>query len=322
VPLDVYFVLTPHFLMLDLAGPAEAFAFAAREGAAVRARFLGATPSMTGALGLAVGDLEPLPEALPEGALVFLAGVMSPEVSYRCAEARATIAWLRRTITARQRLACVCSAALLAAHARLLDGRRCTTHHTLVDRLRAAAPSATVLDDCVFVDDGPVATSAGVTAGIDLALHLIEGAAGPGMAQAVARELVVWLRRTGNDPQLSPWLAFRNHMHPAVHRVQDAISRAPERSWALPELARHAHVSVRNLTRLFREHTGTTIARYQQRIRVAHARQLLEGPTHSIERVAELVGLGSARSLRRLFAKVGASTPSEHRRRARQRGRS
>jgi transcriptional regulator GlxA family with amidase domain len=314
VPLDVLFVLTPGFLMLDFAGPAEAFAFAAREGASVRARFFGASPSVTSALGLDVGPLEPLPPTLPDGALVFLSGVIAPESSYRCAEARATVAWLRRAVTPGQRLACVCSAALLAARAGLLDGRRCTTHHTLIERLRALAPRAIVVDDRVFVDDGPVATSAGITAGIDLALHMIEGSAGPGIAQAVARELVVWLRRTGSDPQLSPWLAFRNHMHPAVHRAQDAISRAPGRAWSLPELAREARTSVRNLTRLFREHAGTTVLDYHRRIRVAHARQLLDSPAHSVERVAELVGLGSARSLRRAFAKVGGGTPSAHRR--------
>jgi transcriptional regulator GlxA family with amidase domain len=315
--LDVYFVLTPRFLMLDFAGPAEAFAFAARAGARLRAHYVGARPSIAGALGLAVGALEPLPAALPDGALVFLSGVVSPAESYRCAEARETIAWLRRAVTPRQRLACVCSAALLAARAGLLDGRACTTHHTLTGALREVAPGARVLDDRVFVEDGPVATSAGITAGIDLALHLIEAHEGPGTAQAVARELVVWLRRTGGDPQLSPWLAFRNHMHPAVHRAQDAISRAPERDWPLDELARHAHASVRNLTRLFREHTGTTIDDYHRRLRVALARQLLSNPASSMERVAELAGYGSARALRRAFARVEGGAPSAYRKQAR-----
>lgn len=314
--LDLYFVLTPRFLMLDFAGPAEAFAFAVRAGARVRAHYVGARPSLLGALGLTVSHLEPLPAVLPDGALVFLSGVMGPAASYACAEARETVAWLRRAVTPRQRLACVCSAALLAARAGLLDGRECTTHHTLTTTLRELAPRARVLEDRVFVEDGPVATSAGVTAGIDLALHLIESIAGAGMAQGVARELVVWLRRTGSDPQLSPWLAFRDHLHPAVHRAQDAISRAPERPWPLAELAKHAHASVRNLTRLFREHTGTTVADYHQRLRVARARQLLEDPQRSMERVAELTGFGSARALRRVFTRVEGTAPSVYRRRA------
>jgi transcriptional regulator GlxA family with amidase domain len=310
-PIDVYFVLTPRFLTVDFAGPAEAFHYAVHAGADFRLRYLGAKPSLRSGLGLAIGELEPLPDALPDGALVFVCGAMSPLESYRCAEARATVAWLRRVITPRQRLACVCSAALLAAEAGILNRRQCTTHHTLLERLRQLAPNAQVLKDRVFVSDGHVATSAGVTAGLDLALHLVEEFCGAGIAQSVAREMVVWLRRTDADPQLSPWLAFRNHMHPAVHRVQDAISRAPERGWTLAELAQEAHSSVRNLTRLFRRHAGTSIVDYQQRIRVAQARQLLKVPSHSVERVAELVGFSSSRSLRRVYARIEGSAPRE-----------
>jgi transcriptional regulator GlxA family with amidase domain len=311
---DIYFVVTPQFLLLDFAGPAEAFAFAARLGARFRAHYVGFRPSLGGALGVSLGPLEPLPEVLPERAVVFLSGVLSPLQSYRCPEARATVAWLRRALTSpTHRLAAVCSGALLAAQARLLDGKRCTTHHTLLDALRSLAPTARVVDDCVFVVDGRIMTSAGVSAGVDLALHVIEDMFGPSVAQGVARELVVWLRRTGTEPQMSPWLEFRNHVHPVVHRVEDVISRAPAREYSLEELAALAHTSVRNLTRLFREHTGITVARYQQRLRVALARQLLADPRNSMERVAELAGFQSARSLRRVFGKLEGEAPSRYR---------
>jgi transcriptional regulator GlxA family with amidase domain len=314
--LDVYFVLAPRFVLLDLAGPAEAFHYAALAGAKLRLHYLAAVPTLESGLGLPLGGLEPLPARLPEGALVFVCGSMDSVQSYRRPEAKATVEWLRRAITPRQELACVCSGALLAGRAGLLDGRRCATHHTLTETLRQLAPRAEVLEDRVFVSDGPIATSAGVTAGLDLALHLLEQRYGAGIAQGVARELVVWLRRTGNDPQLSPWLSFRNHMHPVVHATQDAISRAPERDWSLPELARASHTSVRNLTRLFRRHAGVSVLEYLQRIRAAQARQLLENPRHSVETVAEAVGLGSARSLRRVFAKLGEIAPSAYRQRA------
>ncbi|MBF5044799.1 helix-turn-helix domain-containing protein [Aggregicoccus sp. 17bor-14] len=302
--------------MLDLSGPAEAFAYAVRHGAPFRVHCVSPTPTVRNALGLSVGDLEPLPDALPPGALVFLTGVMGAATGYENPESRAVVAWLRRVLTPQQRLACVCSAALLAGEAGLLDGRQCTTHHSLTGRLRELAPRAEVLEDRVFVEDGAVCTSAGVTTGIDLALHLIERHAGAVTAQTVARELVVWQRRTSNDPQISPWLAFRNHLHPSVHRVQDALSRAPERPWPLEELARLAHTSVRNLTRLFREQTGTTIVDYQQRIRAAQARQLLEDPRMSVEQVAERVGFGSARALRRVFVQVYGAPPRARRRSA------
>jgi transcriptional regulator GlxA family with amidase domain len=311
---DVFFVLAPGVLLLDFGGPAEAFAYAVKGGAKLRLRHVAASPSLESGLGLSLTGLEPLPETLPDGSLVFVCGSMGAEQRYRSPEAHRTVAWLRQTVSPRTSLACVCSAALLAGQAGLLDGRRCTTHHSLIDRLRRIAPRAEVLEDRIFVSDGPVSTSAGVTAGLDLALHLIEQECGAGLAQAVSRELVVWLRRTGSDPQLSPWLAFRNHLHPVVHRVQDAISRAPEKHWPLPELAREVHTSVRNLTRLFRQHTGTSVVEYQQRLRVAQARRLLEDPRHTVEAVAERVGFGSARALRRVFAKVDGALPSEHRR--------
>ena len=318
--MEVYFVLTPRFLMLDLSGPAEAFAYAGKHGADVRVHFCAPAPSVTNAMGLVVSNLEPLPRELPKGALVFLTGVMGAKAGYHDEESRAVIRWLRQTFTDQQELATVCSAAMLAARAGLLKGRACTTHHSLVEELRKLEPRARVLDDRVFVTDGNVSSSAGITAGIDLSLHLIEQHFGAGLAQAVARELVVWQRRTSGDPQLSPWLAFRNHLHPVVHQAQDLLSGAPERPWPLPELAKRTHTSVRNLTRLFREHTGTTIADYHQRLRVAQAQKLLADASLSIDHVAERVGFGSARALRRVFTRVEGRTPFAARRQPAARG--
>jgi transcriptional regulator GlxA family with amidase domain len=312
----VYFVLAPKILLLDFAGPAEAFAYAAKAGADVRLHFVSATPSLASGIGLSLSGLEPLPPSLPDDALVFVCGSMGSEQAYRSNEAKATVRWLRETVTERHQLACVCSGALLAGWAGLLDGRACTTHHDLIARLAALAPRARVLEDRVFVRDGNVATSAGVTAGLDLALQLLEDGFGAAVAQQVARELVVWMRRTGSDPQLSPWLAFRNHLHPVVHQVQDAISRAPAENVSLEGLARKSHTSVRNLTRLFRQHAGTSIVEYQQRLRIAQARQLLENPRLSVEDVAARVGFGSARALRRVMAKLDQGLPSRVRLRA------
>jgi transcriptional regulator GlxA family with amidase domain len=219
------------------------------------------------------------------------------------------VEWLRDQPAA-ARLASVCSGALLLGRAGRLDGRACTTHHDLVARLRAEAPRAQVVEDRIFVEDGPVLSSAGITAGIDLALHLVEQAGGPEVAQAVAREMVVFARRCGQDPQLSPWLRHRNHVHPAVHRVQDAVSRDPARRWTHLELARLALVSERHLARLFRAHAGLSVGSYQRGLRVAQARRLLEDPQISVERAAELAGFGSARDLRRAWRRHAPGTPS------------
>src|SRR5205823_14943422 len=132
------------------------------------------------------------------------------------------------------RLVTICAGALLAAHAGLLHGRRATTHHHHLEELRGVAPGCEVVANRVFVIDEHVASSAGVTTGIDLALHLIAQECGAALASQAAQTMVVALRRGANDPELSPFLAYRNHMHPALHRVQDAVSAEPQREWTVP----------------------------------------------------------------------------------------
>ncbi len=306
---DVWIVAAPGVLLLDLVGPAETFRLAGRAGAKYRLRLCGPAPAVPTSLGVPLSGLEPLPEALPPQDIVVVAGCEDSARNFERPEAARIVRWLRG-LPEGTRIASVCSGAILLARAGRLDGRSCTTHHTVVDRLRSEAPRARVEENRVFVEDRGVLSSAGITAGIDLALHLVEQTSGPGIAQAVARELVVFMRRSGDDPQLSPWLTHRNHLHPAVHRVQDAISRDPARRWSRSELARLGHVSERHLARLFREHAGVSVGHYQGMMRVAHARRLLEDERLTVERAAELAGFGSARDLRRSWRRHARGTPS------------
>ena len=224
------------------------------------------------------------------------------EKDYATDAARQVVQWLRAAPQADTRLASICSGALLLAQAGCLDGRHCTTHHSLIAALQAVAPRAQVATDRIFVDDGRVLTSAGITTGIDLALYIVEQTAGPELAARVARRLVMYQRRSAHDRQMSPWLAHRNHMHPAVHRVQDAVAREPERSWSLEALAEVACVSPRHLSRLFVQHTGISVVVYQQQLRIARAQEMLaHNPTLSQERLAESCGFGSARDFRRVW---------------------
>lgn len=224
---------------------------------------------------------------------------------------QAIVDWLRRIAPGR-RVASVCSGALLAARAGLLEGRRCTTHHTLLEELRRLAPTADVLDSRVFVEDAGVYTSAGITAGIDLALHLIAELGSPRLAAEVAREMVVYLRRAPGDPALSPWLEGRNHMDARVHRIQDAMARAPTEDWPLSRLAALCHMSVRSLTRHFREASGMSVHAYHARLRLTLAQQALAAGD-SVERAAEQAGLGSARQLRRLWSAEFGGSPAQWR---------
>ncbi len=315
IPVRVHFIVLPQVYLLDLAGVADALRNANRvAGRTVfDIEYNGVEASAVTSLGLALADLEPLPDALPDGVLVIVAGVAS---STPMQSPAATVAarWLARHVTAEHRLACVCSGAFLAARAGLLDGRRCTTHHDDCNELQRAHPKALVQHNRIFVEDGHVMTSAGVTAGIDLALHLISEYASPAVAARVARKLVVYVRRTGADPQLSPWFAHRNHMHPVVHRAQDAILANTTREWTLTMIADAAHTSVRHLSRLFREETGITVLAYLHHIRLAIARERLATTTLSVDRVAESAGFTSAHQLRRVWRRHGEGSPKVARR--------
>lgn len=309
---EICFVLPPALLLLDFAGAADAFRIAGSMGLPLRLRVVAPVrkgePVPTG-LSVGLSGVEPLPERLGDDVLVVVCGAVGAgEAALSSPGSRALVDWLRQRVAERP-VACVCSGALLAAAAGLLKDRCCTTHHSLLDALRRLEPSAEVLDSRVFVEDRGVYTSAGITAGIDLALHLIAGLGSPRLAAAVAREMAVYLRRAPGDPALSPWLEGRNHMDERIHRVQEALARAPAEHWPLARLAAIGHMSVRSLTRRFREASGMSINSYHARLRLALARQALAAGD-TVERAAERAGLGSARQLRRLWASGAAGTPA------------
>ncbi|MFS3135321.1 GlxA family transcriptional regulator [Gluconacetobacter sacchari] len=222
----------------------------------------------------------------------------------------AIVRWLARMVQPGMLFVAICSGALLAGRAGLLDGHECTTHHADAGELARVAPLARVVENRLYVASGERLTSAGITAGIDLMLHLVAREAGHATALAVARHLVVYLRRGGNDPQLSPWLEGRNHIHPAIHRVQDAVAADPARAWSVAELACVAGASPRNLSRLFNAHAGMSVTDYVNRMRIARAHELVTGSTLDMERVAERAGFTSSRQLRRAWSRFHRLSPS------------
>ncbi len=313
----IAFVLLPGTLLLDLAGPAEAFRLANQrllmrgQPAAYRLRFVGAQADALSSVGVALTELEPLPADLPAGSTVVLLGQPSggeSPLQHPLPRAWAeTRRWLTRCVAPRLaesdlQLLCVCAGTLLAADAGLLAGRRCTTHHESLADLVRLAPTASVMANRVFVLDGPVASSAGITAGIDLALHLIARDLGDTLAAAVAQVMVVYLRRGPEDPQISPLRAGRNHLHPAVHRVQDAVCEQPAMAWPLQRLAQVALVTPRHLTRLFRDHVGCSPRQYVEDVRLALAERALAGG-QAPKQVIAAVGLGGDRQWRRARAR-------------------
>ena len=307
---DVWFVILPGLMALDMSGPAETFTLA---GDAFRLHHIGPDPQVPTSIGLTMGGIQPLPSRLPAGSLLVLPGVSDSARFFSTPQAESVRSWLTRLqpqIHDREiTLMCVCSGALLAAKAGLLHDIRCTTHHDVIARLRAAAPGAKVKENRIFVEDRGIWTSAGITSGIDLALHLISRLQGPELAMSVAREMVVWFRRSGNDPQLSPWLRYRNHLHPAIHRAQDALVAAPQRAWALADIAAAAHVTPRHLTRLFRQYLDISVRDYLEHLRLALAEQcLLNG--RGMEEAALAAGFSSARQLHRARGRALAYQPA------------
>lgn len=311
-PIHVLFVLLPDSLVLDWAGPAEALQFANQ---ALRAqgcpprfvlRFAGPDAEATGSVGPRLTGLEPLPAQLPAPAWVVLVGQPGESIALDSQAARQALAWLRglRLAAGTLELVTICAGAVIAARAGLLAGRQATTHHQHLDELQAAEPRCKVLAHRVFVDDTPVCSSAGVTTGVDLMLHRIGQACGPALAAQVAQSMVVALRRGPGDPQPSPFLGYRDHLHAGLHRVQDAVSRRPQDGWTVARMAQMGHTSPRHLTRLFLMHAGIAPLQYLRRIRLAAAQAALARGSN-VTQAAQQAGFSSDTQLRRAWHQFG-----------------
>ncbi|MFC7410612.1 GlxA family transcriptional regulator [Hydrogenophaga atypica] len=319
--IHVHFVLLDGCLVLDWAGPAEVLRLA---NLAMRERglpdafawdFVGPSAECHTSIGATVSHIAPLPKLTPSADRtdwVVLLGQVGTRMNLETPAAQAVLRWLS-TLTLREgqtELVCVCAGAIIAARAGLLSGRDATTHHEHLEELRETEPRCRVAVNRVFTSDGPVWSSAGVTTGIDLMLHRVSMVCGPTVAAQVAQALVVAMRRGPNDPEMSPFLAHRNHLHAALHRVQDAVCRDPQASWPLAHMAALAHTSPRHLGRLFSDHTGTTPLNYLRQIRLAVAEAALNAG-HNVTQAAALAGFGSDTQLRRTWQQLGKSgTPS------------
>lgn len=298
MPQAVYFLMLPQVLSLDVSGPAETLRLAGQ----FSLHYISPVPQVTCSVGMTLSQLQPLPDRLEDGAILVVPGISDSQHFFANGPAEQARRWLAALQPDLQQqritLVCVCSGALLAAQAGLLDGYQCTTHHDVIERMRQQAPAAQVKENRIFVEDRSVYTSAGITAGIDLALHLINRQCGASRAMEIAREMVVYFRRSGDDPQLSPWLRYRNHLHPAVHRAQDVMAAEPEAEWSVPQVAEKAHVSSRHLARLFRSHVGISVREYHEQLRLAVAQQRLQ-QGYGLEKAALAAGFSSGRQLRR-----------------------
>jgi transcriptional regulator GlxA family with amidase domain len=225
------------------------------------------------------------------------------------------VEWLRGTGPTATRLVSVCTGAFLLAEAGLLNGRRATTHWSRTGQLAQRYPDVHVDPEPIFVRDGNVYTSAGVTAGMDLALALVEDDLGRDIALGIARQLVMFLRRPGNQTQFSAQLSAQVALREPLREVQHWVAEHPEEDLSVDNLARRAGLSPRQFARAFAEEAGISPGRYVDKVRLEAARRHLEDTASDIGQVARACGYGTPESMRRAFLRTLGVPPAEYRRR-------
>ncbi|HVP28078.1 MAG TPA: GlxA family transcriptional regulator [Myxococcota bacterium] len=313
----------PDCQILDVTGPLEVFARTSRwlgerrrqAGPAYAVEIVARRPGMVTAssgLGLRVdrtfGAVRgPIDTLLVAGGIGCVAAMGD----------RPLLSWVRRMAPRVRRLGSVCTGAGILAEAGLLDGRRVTTHWSYAERLAALYPKVEVDPEPIFVRDGKIWTSAGVTAGMDLALALVEEDHGHEVALAVARELVMFLKRPGGQSQFSAQLAAQAADREPLRELQAWVAENPAEDLRVPLLARRAGMSPRHFARVFASSVGTTPARFIERVRVETARRRLEETAAGVDAVAAECGFGSAEVMRRAFLRALRVSPADYRRRFR-----
>lgn len=225
------------------------------------------------------------------------------------------LSWLSERAQTSRRIGSVCSGAYVLAAAGVLDGRRATTHWDFCDEMRKFRPAISLEPDAIFVADPPFYTSAGITAGIDLCLALVEADQGPQVALRIARNLVLFMRRPGGQTQFSAGLNVQAAATPRLRQLIADISADPSGDLSVPQLAERAAMSERTLSRVFHKETGVGPAAFVELARLNRAKALLETSDWPLARVAERAGFGSVEALHRAFNKRVKATPGEYRER-------
>jgi transcriptional regulator GlxA family with amidase domain len=299
----VAFIIPPTVELLDLSGPVQVFTEAKFYGMDIEMEFYQYSEEPISTAGLGFGKIANYQTAnLQAGDFVFVPGMDNEYVnSISFAAEHHFFKWLKANADNHVNICSICNGAFALGHAGLLKDVECTTHWRRVKALQAQFPQAKVIADILYVKSNNVYTSAGISAGIDLALAILEDVKGPLFTHKVARGLVVYHRRSGKHKQQSIYLDYRNHINPQVHEVQDYLIDNLSQENDIASLAALVGMSARNLSRVFKEKTGSTVLEYLTLLRKEYATTMLNNPDYTLEYIAAACGFKTARQLQRIL---------------------
>jgi len=297
------FLVLPKVHLLDLAGADQVFYEALDYGLDITVSYCSYGAALETATGIGFRQMQHFSEVMVNpGDYIIIPGsetsfLSSPEMAAQ----HDLFQWIIDCHAKKANICSICTGAFFLAMTGLLNGRKCTTHWKLTAKLRESFPKINVIDNILFTQEDHIFTSAGVTSGIDLALHLVAKIKDDNLSYKIARELVVYNRRSGNDSQHSIHLKYRNHIHSGVHRIQDWLHEKIDTKMVLDELAELACMSTRNMTRVFKKETGITINDYIYLLRKEKIKELLKNPNLSRRDIAQQCGLKSERQVGRIL---------------------
>lgn len=297
------FLILPHIHILDLAGADQAIHEAIDYNANFEIEYCGIDKKVTTTSGLPFGSIRHFTKSnLSKGDFLMIPGsAYSYLISKEFHQNKKLFEWIRKLYHEGVNICSICMGAFVLAETGLLNEKNCTTHFKKTKDLQKRYPKIKVQENILFTDDDNIYTSAGIAAGIDLTLYIIEKLKGSYLAHLVARELVVYNRRMGNESQESDFFKFRNHIHSGIHKVQDFIIEHIHEKHFLYDLAALANMSERNFTRIFKKESGVTVNEFITTIRRAKAIELVKNPDLSKIEIANMVGLQSEKQFNRIL---------------------
>lgn len=297
------FLVLPQLHIMDLAGPDQTIHEAIEYGADFEIEYCGINQHVATTAGLPIGKIPHFSKVnYKAGDYLFIPGSQVEYIlSQEFKKETELLQWIKTIHSEGVLLCSICAGAFVLAQCGLLDQITCTTHFKRTHQLQTYAPQAIVQENILFAEQNGIYTSAGIASGIDMTLDIIEKLTDGYFAHKVARELVIYNRRDGQQAQQSVMLQFRNHIHAGIHKAQDFIVEHINKKHSVYDLADLACMSERNFTRVFKKETGITVVEYINKIRKEKVRELLKNPEYNRRQIATKVGLQSERQLQRIL---------------------